>query len=38
MSEVAPGRYIITDVDGNRCEILACALDDASRIKLDRLV
>lgn len=38
MSEVAPGRYIITDVDGNRYEILASALDDPSRAKLERLV
>lgn len=38
MSEVEPGRYIITDVDGNRCELYAAELDEPSRARLDRLV
>ena len=38
MTEVQPGRYIITDVDGNRFELCSDALDEASREKLDRLV
>ena len=38
MTEVEPGRYIITDVDGNRYEILVSSLDEASRTRLDRLV
>jgi len=38
MSEVEPGRYVITDVDGNRYEIVTQELDQASRGLLDRLV
>ena len=38
MTEVQPGRYLITDVDGNRYELCADALDEASRSKLDKLV
>jgi len=38
MSEVQPGRYIITDVDGNRYELYSQKLDDASREILERLV
>ena len=38
MSEVDPGRYVITDVDGNRYELLTEKLDQASRDKLEQLV
>ncbi len=38
MMEVAPGCYIITDVDGNRYELDARVLDEQSRTRLDRLV
>lgn len=38
MSELEPGRYIITDVEGNRYELFIAELDDASRAKLERLV
>lgn len=38
MSEVQPGRYIITDVDGNRYELHSQKLDDESRGKLEQLV
>lgn len=38
MTEVEPGRYIITDVDGNRYEIMISSLDEPSRVKMDRLI
>ncbi len=38
MSEVEPGRYIITDVEGNRYEIITEELDESSRGLLERLV
>lgn len=38
MAEVQPGRYIISDVDGNRYELRADDLDAPSRTLLDRLV
>jgi hypothetical protein len=38
MTEVEPGRYLITDVDGNRYEIFADKLDEQSRVLMDRLV
>jgi len=38
MTEVEPGRYIITDVDDNRYEICARQLDQDSRCKLEQLV
>ena len=38
MTDVQPGRYVITDVDGNRYELNADALDEPSRAKLDKLV
>lgn len=38
MMEVEIGRHIITDVDGNRYELFADALDEQSRAKLDRLI
>ena len=38
MTEIEPGRHIITDVDGNRYEIFTKALDEASRGLLDRLI
>ena len=38
MSETEPGRYIITDVDGNRYELFPEELDEASRARLGRLI
>jgi hypothetical protein len=38
MTEVEPGRYVITDVDGNRYEIHPDALDEPSRDRLERLI
>lgn len=38
MTEVEPGRFIITDVDGNRYEVLTEWLDEPSRAKIERLV
>ncbi len=38
MTEIEPGRYIITDVDGNRYELSPEALDEASREKVDKLI
>lgn len=38
MSEVERGRYIITDVEGNRYEIVTEELDPESRALLERLV
>lgn len=38
LSEVAPGRYMITDVDGNRYEFQTGNLDEASRSRLERLI
>jgi len=38
MTEVEAGRYVITDVDGNRYEIFTDDLDDTSRVKLGRLI
>lgn len=38
MMEVDPGRYVINDVDGNRYEIFTEDLDEASRIRLSRLI
>lgn len=38
MTEVEPGRYVITDVDGNRYEVFVDELDPASREKIDRLI
>ena len=38
LSEASGNRYFITDVDGNRYELNADALDEPSRAKLDKLV
>ena len=38
MTEIEPGRYVITDVDGNRYEVFVDELDAASREKIDRLI
>lgn len=38
VSEVDQGRYLMTDVDGNRYELRLDALDAASRLKLDKLL
>ena len=38
MTEVEPGRYVITDVDGNRYEVLTENLDAPSRELIDRLI
>lgn len=38
MTEVQPGRYIVTDVDGNRYELLVDQLDEASREKVEQLI
>lgn len=38
MTEVEIGRYVITDVDGNRYEIFANDLDEASAARLHRLI
>lgn len=38
MTEVEPGRYVITDVDGNRYEVLTDEIDPSSRELLDRLI
>ena len=38
MTEVEPGRYVITDVDGNRYEVFTEQIDQPSREKLDRLI
>lgn len=38
MSEVQPGRYIITDVDGNRFELHSAKLDEVSKEKVEQLV
>lgn len=38
MAEVEQGRFIVTDVEGNRYEILVNELDDASKALLDRTV
>lgn len=38
MIETQPGRFIITDVDGNRYELCIDTLDESSRTKLDHLV
>ncbi len=38
MAEVEIGRYVVTDVDGNRYEVCVDELDAASREKIDRLI
>ena len=38
MTEVEPGRYVLTDVDGNRYEVLTDEIDPSSRELLDRLI
>ena len=38
MTEIEPGRYVITDVDGNRYEVFTEEIDQSSREKLDRLI
>ena len=38
MTEVEPGRYVITDVDGNRYEIHVDELDQPSRERIDRMI
>jgi hypothetical protein len=38
MTEVEPGRYVITDVDDNRYEVFVDELDSTSREKIDRLI
>lgn len=38
MTEVEPGRYVITDVDGNRYEVFTDELDASSRERIDRLI
>lgn len=38
MVEVEPGRYVLTDVDGNRYEVLTERLDEASKARLERLI
>lgn len=38
MHEIQPGRYVISDVDGNRYEIFTEKLDAVSREKLEQLV
>jgi len=36
--EVDPGRHIVTDVDGNRYELLEKRLDQPSRERLDKMI
>lgn len=38
MCEVQPGRYILTDVDGNRYELYSDELDESSQAKMEKLV
>lgn len=38
MTEVEPGRFIITDVDGNRFEVCMDTIDEPSRARLDQLI
>lgn len=37
-AEIEPGRYMVTDVDGNRYEIMTATLDETSKGILDRLL
>lgn len=38
MTEIEPGRFIITDADGNRYELTTEQLDEPSRAKLNTLI
>ena len=38
MTEIEPGRFIITDADGNRYELFTEQLDEPSRAKLNTLI
>lgn len=38
IAEVEPGRYLMTDVDGNRYELCPVDLDEVSRTKFETLV
>lgn len=38
LAEIEPGRYILTDVDGNRYELFTERLDEASNARLGRLI
>jgi hypothetical protein len=38
LAEVEPGRYVITDVEGNRYELMVEKLDEPSKARFDKLV